>query len=186
MPVHITDPGYWLIAVAWIQWISWAQKNLVIGRLPSNEAARIQYRFKTWLNGLLRPKSWTKPNPNHRIDTQPEVQLRILGRRHLPSKRAWKVFYDYTEDVDVVFTKNNSPFSTLERGQWIRVLCNSSCLYKQKHVTPKPLASKIAAVKKVGQKNGEVSSCWAWSILLYGILAFFSSLSQRKLSSRIQ
>ena len=51
----------------------------------------------------------------------------------------------YTEDVDVVFTKNNSPLSTLERGQLMRVLCDSSSHYKQKLVKPKPLASKMAA-----------------------------------------
>ena len=62
----------------------------------------------------------------------------------------------YTEDVDVVFTKNNSSLSTLERGQLIRVLCDSSSVYKQKLVKPKPLASKMAAVKKLGQINGEV------------------------------
>ena len=62
----------------------------------------------------------------------------------------------YTEDVDVVFTKKNSSLFTLERGRWIRMLCDSSNLHKQKFVKPKPLASKMAAVKKVGQKNGEV------------------------------
>ena len=62
----------------------------------------------------------------------------------------------YTEDVDVVFTKNNSRLSTLERGQLIRVLCDSSKLNKQKLGKPKPLASKMAAVKKLGQINGEV------------------------------
>ena len=36
------------------------------------------------------------------------------------------------------------------------MLCDSSNLHKQKLVKPKPLASKMAAVKKVGQKNGEV------------------------------
>ena len=36
----------------------------------------------------------------------------------------------------------------------MRMLCDSSNL--QKLVKPKPLASKMAAVKKVGQKNGEV------------------------------
>ena len=62
----------------------------------------------------------------------------------------------YTEDVDVVFTKKNSSLLTLERGRWIRMLCDSSNLQKQKLVRPKPLASKMVAVKKVGQKNGEV------------------------------
>ena len=58
-----------------------------------------------------------------------------------------------TEDVDVIFAKNNSPLSTLERGQLISVL-DSSSLYKQKFVKPKPLASKIAAVKNcMGQKK---------------------------------
>ena len=36
------------------------------------------------------------------------------------------------------------------------MLCDSSNLHKQKLVKPKPLASKMAAVKKVEQKNGEV------------------------------
>ena len=36
------------------------------------------------------------------------------------------------------------------------MLCDSSNLHKQKLVKPKPLASKMAAVKKVGQKNGVV------------------------------
>ena len=36
------------------------------------------------------------------------------------------------------------------------MLCDSSNLHKQKLVKPKPLASKMAAVKRVGQKNGEV------------------------------
>ena len=36
------------------------------------------------------------------------------------------------------------------------MLYDSSNLHKQKLVRPKQLASKMAAVKKVGQKNGEV------------------------------
>ena len=62
----------------------------------------------------------------------------------------------YTEDVDVVFMKKKSSLFTLERGRWIRILCDSSNLHKQKLVKPKPLPSKMAGVKKVGQKNGEV------------------------------
>ena len=62
----------------------------------------------------------------------------------------------YTEDVDVVFRKSNSPLSTLERGQLIRMHCDNSNLYKQKLVKPKPLAGKMAAVKKMGQKIREV------------------------------
>ena len=103
--------------------------------------------------------------PYHRIDTQPEVRLSVgafdvgvlvfsaaaifLASVHGKCLR-------YTEDVDVVVTKKNSSLLTLERGRWIRMLCDSSNLYKQKLVEPKPLASKMAAVKKVGQKNGEV------------------------------
>ena len=49
----------------------------------------------------------------------------------------------YTEDFDVVFTKKNNSLSTLERRQLIRMLCDSSNLYKQKLVKPKPLASKM-------------------------------------------
>ena len=63
---------------------------------------------------------------NHRIDTQPEVRLRVgafdvgvlvfsaaaifLASVHGKCLR-------YTEDVDVVFTKKNSSLFTLERGQ---------------------------------------------------------------------
>ena len=36
------------------------------------------------------------------------------------------------------------------------MLGDSSNRHKQKLVRPKPLASKMAAVKKVGQQNGEV------------------------------
>ena len=36
------------------------------------------------------------------------------------------------------------------------MLCDSSNLHKQKLARPKPLASKRAAVNKVGQKNGDV------------------------------
>ena len=43
----------------------------------------------------------------------------------------------YIEDVDVVFTKKNSSLLTLERRQWIRMLCDNSSLYKQKLVKPK-------------------------------------------------
>ena len=101
----------------------------------------------------------------HRIDTQPEVRLRVgafdvgvlvfsaaaifLASVHGKCLR-------HTEDVDVVFTKKNSSLLTLECGQWIRMLCDSSNLHKQKLVEPIPLASKMATVKKVGQKNGEV------------------------------
>ena len=35
-------------------------------------------------------------------------------------------------------------------------LCDRSNLHNKKLVKPKPLASKMAAVKKVGQKNCEV------------------------------
>ena len=102
-------------------------------------------------------------NRGHRINTQPEVRLRVgafdvgvlvfsaaaifLANVHGKCLR-------YTEDVDVVFTKNSSLF-TLERGRCIRMLCGSSNFHKQKLVKPKPLASKMVAVKKVGQKNGE-------------------------------
>ena len=78
----------------------------------------------------------------------------------------------YTVDVDVVFTKKNSSLSTLERGQWIRMLCDSSNLHKQKLVKPKPLASKM------GQKNGEVGLLVEYlfcdmimlDMVLYGIM----------------
>ena len=36
------------------------------------------------------------------------------------------------------------------------MLCDRSNLHKRKLVKPKPLASKMAPVKKVGPKNGEV------------------------------
>ena len=50
----------------------------------------------------------------------------------------------YTADVDVIFTKYNNPLSTLERGQLIRVLCDSS----KKLVKSKPLPAKMAAVEQ--------------------------------------
>ena len=64
--------------------------------------------------------------PGHRINTQPEVRLRVgafdvgvlvfsaaaifLASVHGKCLR-------YTEDVDAVFTKKNSSLFTLERGQ---------------------------------------------------------------------
>ena len=75
------------------------------------------------LNSLC--KHLTKHATSHRIDTQPKVQLHVgafdvcvlvfsaaaifLASVHGKCLR-------YTEDVDVVFTKNNSSL-TLERGQ---------------------------------------------------------------------
>ena len=68
----------------------------------------------------------SKPQPGHRINTQPEVRLRVgvfdvgvlvfsaaaifLGSVHGKCLR-------YTEDVDVVFTKKNSSLLTLVRGR---------------------------------------------------------------------
>ena len=82
-----------------------------------------------------------RANYDHRIDTQPEVRLRVgafdvgvlvfsaaaifLASVHGKCLR-------YTEDVDVVFTKKNSSLFTLERGRWMRMLCDSSNLHKQK------------------------------------------------------
>ena len=43
----------------------------------------------------------------------------------------------YTEDVDVVFTKNNGPCQLWNVDINPRVLCDSSNLYKQIHVKPK-------------------------------------------------
>ena len=105
------------------------------------------------------PVSW------HRVNTQPEVRLRVgafdIGVLVFSAAAIFLASVHgkclrYIEDVDVVFTKKNSLLFILERGWWIRMLCNSSNLHKQKLVKPKPLASKMATVKKVGQKNGEV------------------------------
>ena len=113
-----------------------------------------------WFNG-----STTKAQRHHRIDTQPEVRLRVVAFDvGVLVFSAAAIFLAsvhgkclrYTENGDVVFTKKNSSLFTLERGRWIRILCDSSNLHKQKLVKPKLLASKMAAVKKVGQKNGEV------------------------------
>ena len=68
----------------------------------------------------------TRTYLNHRINTQPEVRLRVgafdvgvlvfsaaaifLASVHGKCLR-------YTEDVDVVFTKKNSSLFTLERGR---------------------------------------------------------------------
>ena len=59
----------------------------------------------------------------------------------------------YTKDFDIVFTKNISPLLTLELGQLIRVVCDSSSLYKQKLVKPKTAYGKLAAVKNNGIKK---------------------------------
>ena len=100
-------------------------------------------------------------HPCHRIDTQPEVRLRVgafnvgvlvfsaaaifLASVHGKCLR-------YTEDVDVVVTKKNSSLLTLERGRWIRMLCDSSNLHKENFVEPKPLASKMGPWKKWDKK----------------------------------
>ena len=55
------------------------------------------------------------------------------------------------------------------------MLCDSSNLHKQELVKPKPLASKMAAVKKLGQKNGEVG-------LLVEIFCVHMELNARLLS----
>ena len=109
-----------------------------------------------WIKGPL--------THGHRIDTQPEVRLRVGAFVGVLVFSAAAIFLAsvhgkclrYTENVDVVFTKKNSSLLTLERGRWIRMLCDSSNLHKQKLVKPKPLASKMATVQNVGQKNGEV------------------------------
>ena len=62
--------------------------------------------------------------------------------------------YVILNNVDVIFTKKNSSLLILERGQWNRMLFDSSNLHKQKLVQPKLLGSKMAAEKKLGQKNG--------------------------------
>ena len=67
------------------------------------------------------------PSPQHRIDTQPEVRLRVgaYDVGVLVFSAAAVIFLAsvhgkclrYTEDVDVVFTKKNSSLLTLERGR---------------------------------------------------------------------
>ena len=66
------------------------------------------------------------------MDTQPEVQLRIFGRCHLPRKRVWKVFYDILKML----------MSFSQRAQLLRMLCDSSSFYKQNLV-------------KLGKQKGE-------------------------------
>ena len=94
---------------------------------------------------------------SHRINTQPEVRdsaaAIFLSSVHGKCLR-------YTEDVDVVFTKKNSSLFTLERGRWIRMLCDSSNLQKQKLVKPKPLANKMAIREKIGTKKWAKSDFW--------------------------
>ena len=126
---------------------------------------------------LLAPRFWVprdQPQPWHnRYSTRSPTPCRrlwcccprIFGRRHLPSKRAWKVFtLSYTEGVDVVFTKKNSSLLTLERGRWIGMLCDSSNLHKQKLVKPNPLASK--KWKKWDKKMAE-SDFWLSIYILW-------------------
>ena len=48
-----------------------------------------------------------------RIQNQPELQLVFSAAAILPASVQGKCLR-YTEDVDVVFTKNNNPFLTLE------------------------------------------------------------------------
>ena len=79
----------------------------------------------------------------------------------------------YTEVVDVVFTKKNSSLSTLERGQLIRMLCDSSNLPKQKLVKPKPLARKMAAVKKNWDK--EIAKLDFWLSIYSVTMASFAA-----------
>ena len=98
----------------------------------------------------------------HKIDTQPEVQLRvgafwclrprIFGRRHLPIASVHGKYFT------LFFTKENSSLLTLKREQWIRMLCDNSSL--QKLVKPKPLAGKMAPVKTQSWTSGWVSILW--------------------------
>ena len=66
----------------------------------------------------------------------------------------------YTEDVDVVFYEEKQ--FVVNFGTWTINQCfvtahiHKQKLHKQKLVKPKPLAGKLAVVKKLGQKNGEV------------------------------
>ena len=102
----------------------------------------------------------------HKIDTQPEVRLRVgafdvgvlvfsaaaifLASVHGKCLR-------YTEDVDVVFAKKNSSLLTLERGRWIRMLCDSSNLHKQKLVKPNGGREKSGTKKWRSRTSGWVS-----------------------------
>ena len=115
--------------------------------------------LRNWrsVSGKCCPKSWLR----YRINTQPKVRLRVgafdvgvlvFSAAAIFLASVHRKCLRYTEDVDVVFTKKKSSLFTLERGRWIRILCDSSNLHKQKLVKPKALASKMAAVKKVGQK----------------------------------
>ena len=53
---------------------------------------------------------------------------RIFSCHNLSKQACMESVLQYTDDDGVVFTKNNNPLSTLERGQLIRVLCDSSSL----------------------------------------------------------
>ena len=81
---------------------------------------------------------------------------RIFGRRHLPSKRAWKIFTLYWRCWCRFYEEKQF---VVNFGTW---MLNQNALWQLKSPqtktrrTAKPLASKMAAVKKVGQENGEV------------------------------
>ena len=67
----------------------------------------------------------------------------------------------YTEDIDVVFTKNNSPLSILERGQLIRMFCDSSNLDLQtKTRKTKTTCWKNGGREKNGTKKIEKLDFW--------------------------
>ena len=74
---------------------------------------------------------------------------RIFGRRHLRSKRAWKMFTLYWRYWCRFYEEKQF---VVNFGTWTM---NQNALWQLKspQTKPKPLASKMAAVKKVGQKK---------------------------------
>ena len=158
-------------------WIPWSK---FLGCCSTFEKLKINTRL-----------SARAPNIYSTKITQPEVRLRvgafdvgvlIFSAAAILLASVHGKCLHYTEEVDVVFTEKNSSLFTLERGRWIRMLCDSSNLHKQKLVKPliskigrktKTACCKMAAVKKVGQKKRRSrTSGWVsilWLVFSYAI-----------------
>ena len=129
MKTKPSHPGFQQPNINFICWITSHPSNSIICRIKFKFRCSMHgwhcYIFKTYPPDKLSKLRTTGPRSPTLCRRFWCLYPRIFGRRHLPSKRAWKVFTGYTEDVDVVFTKNNSSLLTLERGQWIRMLCDA-------------------------------------------------------------
>ena len=94
--------------------------------LPLAEGPNFSVLTPSLSRTLFANQNTRTPQSSHRIDTQPEVQLRVgafdvgvlvFSAAALFLASVHGKCLRYTEDVDVVFTKKNSSLFTLERGQ---------------------------------------------------------------------